>query len=297
MNKLILIPIIIGAVLLTVGSGLLAVAIVAGNKSSKKVSKTYEITETINNFNFDVEISNVEFKVSEDATTKVVCDESVKDYHEVKSDNNTLSVTYVNARKWYEQVFGYNYSRKVTVYLPTGEYGDFHFKCSISTGDVSFKSNVKTDVNINTSTGDISLADMNATNLNLKASTGKVSLNKIDASENIKVDTSTGNTTFVDCKAKNCERESSTGSTKFTNTVFAENLKVKASTGNVNFDSSDANEISVKTSTGDVKGTLLTSKIFICRTDTGKINVPSSTEGGKCEITTDTGDIIISIKQ
>lgn len=314
MNKLVLIPIIIGAVLLTVGSGLLAVGIVASNKTSQKVTKTYEITETFNNFNIDVEISDVEFKASEDGTTKVVCNEAVKDYHEVKVENNALNITYVNARKWYEQIFAYNYQRKVTVYLPSAEYGELNYKCStgnlvvptgytfdkldakLSTGNVSFKSNVKNDANINASTGDILLADMTATNMNLKASTGKITLDKVTAIESMKVNTSTGDAKFTDCKAKNCERDSSTGKTTFVNTVFAEKLNVKGSTGDVKFDASDASEITVKTSTGDVKGTLLTSKIFICRTDTGKIQVPSSTEGGKCEITTDTGDIIISIK-
>ena len=61
------------------------------------------------------------------------------------------------------------------------------------------------------------------------------------------------------------------------------------------FEGSDAAEIFVQTSTGDVEGSLLSSKVFIANTDTGKVDVPKSITGGRCEITTDTGDIRISV--
>lgn len=46
---------------------------------------------------------------------------------------------------------------------------------------------------------------------------------------------------------------------------------------------------------GNVKGTLLTNKVFITHTDTGRVNVPKTVTGGKCEINTDTGNIKIDI--
>jgi tRNA pseudouridine55 synthase len=51
----------------------------------------------------------------------------------------------------------------------------------------------------------------------------------------------------------------------------------------------------VKTDTGDVTGSLLTGKTFIPHSDTGKVVLPDSTLGGRCEITTDTGDIRITV--
>ena len=62
------------------------------------------------------------------------------------------------------------------------------------------------------------------------------------------------------------------------------------------FDGCDAGELLVHTDTGDVSGSLLSEKIFIVRTDTGKISVPASVSGGRCEITTDTGDIKINLQ-
>ena len=62
------------------------------------------------------------------------------------------------------------------------------------------------------------------------------------------------------------------------------------------FDGSDAEAVYVTTDTGDVKGTFLTDKVYITKTDTGSVDVPGSTSGGRCEITTDTGDIKLSVK-
>ena len=60
---------------------------------------------------------------------------------------------------------------------------------------------------------------------------------------------------------------------------------------------SDAGEIFIKTTTGSVKGSLLSSKIFMARSDVGKITVPRTTTGGICEIETDTGTINITISE
>ena len=71
---------------------------------------------------------------------------------------------------------------------------------------------------------------------------------------------------------------------------------IKRSTGKVEFNQCDADTIYVKTNTGSVTGSLLSEKVFITDTDTGKVDVPKTITGGRCEITTDTGNIIISVE-
>ena len=68
-------------------------------------------------------------------------------------------------------------------------------------------------------------------------------------------------------------------------------------TGDITFDKCDASDIYIKTSTGDVKGTLLTEKVFYTQTSTGNIDVPKTVNGGRCEITTSTGNIKINIQK
>ena len=79
------------------------------------------------------------------------------------------------------------------------------------------------------------------------------------------------------------------------NVIIAEKRSITTSTGDVELDRCDAGEIHIQTSTGDVQGSLLTTKDFHADSNTGDVKVPSSSEGGKCEITCSTGDIHITV--
>ena len=72
-------------------------------------------------------------------------------------------------------------------------------------------------------------------------------------------------------------------------------MTLRRSTGDVELNACDAGGLSLKTTTGDVTGTLLSEKVFITDTSTGDVSVPKTTSGGKCEISTTTGDIRIDI--
>ena len=106
---------------------------------------------------------------------------------------------------------------------------------------------------------------------------------------------STGKTQLSGVTCKSFASEGSTGKINLKNTVAENSIKIDRGTGDVTFDSCDAENITVTASTGDVKGTLKTDKIFSAKTSTGKVRVPDSTEGGRCYITTSTGDIDISV--
>lgn len=132
-------------------------------------------------------------------------------------------------------------------------------------------------VNISCRTGNINIKNINVDTMNINVSTGDVKLSNI-----------------------NCGKITSNGSTGdlyLENTVATELVKVKRSTGDVKFNKSDAGEIYIKTSTGDVTGTILSDKVFKAKTSTGTVQVPNSESGGKCEITTSTGDIFISMSK
>ena len=107
---------------------------------------------------------------------------------------------------------------------------------------------------------------------------------------------STGRVKLVGLACGNLSTDGSTGDVTLKDTVASGAFRIERSTGDVKFDNADAGEINVKTSTGDVTGTLRSEKIFFAESDTGKISVPKSITGGKCEITTETGDIDIEIK-
>ena len=108
---------------------------------------------------------------------------------------------------------------------------------------------------------------------------------------------STGKAQLRNVRCQSFLSTGDTGDLLLDQVIVSEKLSAERSTGDVKLDHCDAGEINIVTDTGDVSGSLLTEKIFIVRTDTGDIDVPRSASGGICEIKTDTGDIMINIKQ
>ena len=111
----------------------------------------------------------------------------------------------------------------------------------------------------------------------------------------ISLGVSTGKTRLNGVNCRSLVSIGGTGDIFLESVIATEKLDIKRSTGDVSFKDSDANAIFVKTSTGDVCGSLLSDKVYITNTSTGNINVPNSTSGGRCEITTSTGDIKITV--
>ena len=313
MKPAILIPIIIGSVLLVAGGVILAIGI-KNSKQANPVIHNYTVEESFNKFDFQLETADLEFKTSIDGSTKVVCDETEKDVHQVSVVDNTLTIRYQNTRQWYEKIFNFNFRKmKVTVYLSELEYDSFKLNlstgdvdvpnaftfnnvdASLTTGDFRFNANIVNDANIKTTTGYITLENMNAPSLKLNASTGNISLKNVHVTNDIQIDVTTGRINLDDVAAKNYKSTSSTGTVVLKNTVIENEIYIRTSTGDVRFDHSDAATLDIETSTGDVTGTLLTSKIFYVQTSTGEIDVPPSTTGGLCKIKTSTGDVSIGI--
>jgi len=260
------------------------------------VTNTYEVSDEFDKISINVDTTEIEFAPTENETCSIVSFEAEQVKHSATVQNGTLIISTVDTRKWYDHICISLGSPKMTVYLPQNEYAsliietdtgdinipkDFAFdKIEIDgdTSDVSCFAPVANVLDIELSTGDIIIDSITADQIKLTATTGEIAVNSVTAKNNIDIETDTGTITLK-------------------NVVATGTISIKSDTGDVRFEGSDAIEISVKTDTGDVTGTLLSEKVFITETSTGRINVPKTTSGGKCEITTSTGDINISIKK
>ena len=279
----------------------------------KYETNEYEIIDNFSNISIETDTADIIFALSDDGKCKVKCYEERKANHSVTVQDDTLVINIINKKSWYDYI-GINFgSPKITVYLPKAEYtsllinestGDIkipkEFKMSsvdisLSTGDVDFYAVASEYVKIKTSTGNIRMDNTSVGAVDLTVSTGEITVSNVicDGDTNIKV--STGRTKLTDIKCKNLTSSGSTGNISLNNVVALEKFSIKRSTGDVRFNSSDAAEIFVKTDTGEVVGSLLTDKVFITHTDTGRVDVPKTVSGGRCEITSDTGDIKINI--
>ena len=280
----------------------------------KYISNEYEISEEIKSISIESDTADIAFIVSDGQNSSVSCYEQSKVTHSVNVVDGVLKIELVDTRKWYEYIsIGFENS-KITIVLPAGEYeslyikehtgdinitNDFSFESidiSATTGDVSNGASSSGIMKIKVSTGNIFTEGVSADLLDLSVSTGKINASKIDCAGELKIQVSTGKVNLADVSCESFTSKGGTGDIYLKNVLASDKLFIERSTGDVSFDGSDAAGICVKTDTGDVEGTLLSDKVFVVKTDTGKINVPSSLTGGKCEIETDTGDIKISIK-
>ena len=143
----------------------------------------------------------------------------------------------------------------------------------------------------------IGAALFSAESMDFSVSTGDINIKNANSKDKINIKVSTGHAELTDVNCGNLETKGSTGDIYLKNVIASKDFHIERSTGNIKFDGCDATEIFIKTDTGHIKGGLLSEKVFIARSDTGKIDVPKTATGGRCEVETDTGDIKINIQR
>ncbi|MBR7078004.1 MAG: DUF4097 family beta strand repeat protein [Clostridia bacterium] len=313
---------IIAAVLVTLGIVLTGAAFAIGSFSFKSldtgevVTETATVDEAFSKIEVSSSIADVVFERSVDGNASVVCVEREARRFDVKVENGTLKVTQEKRKNWFADFNFFSFKKtSATLRLPAESYEslkiesdtgdisvpkDFSFGSAgiqSDTGGVTLECPVSGLLKVKTSTGDIKISGTTAGELDLKASTGRITVDSVACAGRFAVSVSTGKTVLTSVTCKDLVSNGSTGTLTLTDVIASGRFDIERDTGDVKFNRCDAAEIKVETDTGDVTGTLLTEKVFITKTDTGKVSVPSAASGGRCEIETDTGDIKISIAQ
>lgn len=273
------------------------------------VTNTYEAQGEFDKISINVDTTEIEFVPTEDEACSIVCFEAEKIKHSATVQNGTLVIKTIDTRKWYDHICISLGSPKMTIYLPQNEYASLFIETD--TGDINIPKDftfekieidgdtskvgcfapVSNILEIELSTGDINVDSITSGQVKLTTTTGEIKVSSVTTKNDIDIETDTGTVKLTNISCSDFVAESDTGTITLKNVVATSSLSVESDTGDVKFYDSDAAQISVKTSTGDVMGTLLSEKVFITETSTGRINVPKTTSGGKCEITTSTGDI------
>ena len=144
-------------------------------------------------------------------------------------------------------------------------------------------------------TGNVGIHDVSsATLIKLEGDTGNAVIGNCNTNE-LYVSSETGEVNIDTCKCTILGISVDTGDVDLINVIAQGKFEITSTTGDVRFTSCDAGSVFVTTDTGNVKGSFLTDKIIFADSDTGNVEIPKLTSGGKCEITTDTGDIKITI--
>lgn len=310
--------IIIAIVLLVLGSAVFFAALASAKfdfrnlQTVKLQTKTYPVSEDFQHILIDGNTADIAFALSEDGTCSVVCRETEKNVHRVTAEEGTLKIVAEETSGW-RNWFSLSFEKaSVTVYLPKTAYetlaiethtGDvdlpkeFRFNSisvTGSTGDVRCAVSAADLLAIRVDTGSVSLEGVSANTIECTVTTGKIQMQSVTCKSYVSIGVSTGRTILENLDCRELRSEGSTGGIRLSG-VTAETFLIERSTGDVTLENSDANEIRVKTTTGDVQGTLRSGKTFVTKTTTGDVSVPEGGSGGRCEITTTTGDIRIRI--
>lgn len=272
--------IIAAVVLVSLGIILFVAALVVsgfnlrGSGSEERITKEIIVDESFRDISIETTTADIELKPSDNGSCRVVYDEVKNRSLNVVVEDNTLKVKYADERKWFDRITLWTTKLTVTVYLPAS----------------SFES-----VAVASKTGDILISDLEADNMALAVTTGDILLSSVRLSKDLSAAVTTGELSASDLTCRNLVSDGSTGDISLSNVIASERMDLKRSTGDVHFDKCDAANIKVKTSTGDVSGTLLSGKIFVAKSSTGRVTVPDSSSGGQCEVTTSTGDIKLQV--
>lgn len=300
MSKTVKMWLIAAAVLTVLGQIIFVAAMAAIDFDFSKLNtmkyetNTYEVSGSFDKISIDVKTTNIVFARSDDESCKVVCFEAEKMKHSVRCTNGTLTIDINDERKWYEHIGISISSPKMTIYLPQSEYTSLLI--DTATGDIDIpKGFTFNELEIKSNTGNVDCMTNALDSIKIKSNTGNIDISSVESNCNIDIKTDTGSIKLTDIACTNFTAESDTGNITLTNFVAADRIDVESDTGNVKLKDSDSAKLSIETDTGNVTGTLLSEKIFIAKSSTGKISVPDSETGGKCEIKTATGNIRIDI--
>lgn len=317
MKKSIMISLIVAGALVLFGAGLFAGAMTAVGwnfsilNTYEVVNNTYDVDQPFTNISIDTDTVDIRFAKSSDGKCRVATRDTSNHIYSVAVEDGTLHIR-VDFKRLLEIGIGV-YDSFVTVYLPEDAYGtltikedtgdieipgNFSFESmdiALDTGDVVSHADATGTCRIEATTGDIKVENASVGALALRTTSGDITVSDVVCAGNFSANVRTGDTILTNLICTDLTSTGTTGELKLTNVIASGKLDITRDTGDVTFEGSDATSIKVKTSTGDVTGTLLSDKIFRRKTSTGRVELPQTTTGGVCDITTDTGDIIIRI--
>lgn len=255
-----------------------------------EILSTYNINVEYNEIIIDSEVYDINIHLSNE--NKIIYKSNKKIYFDIEVVDEKLKLKQIDERKFYDKFFDFN-KLYVDIYLTKDTIKLLEIENN--TGDVwCEKGFVFENVLINNSTGDIKLESNIQNDLEVTCSTGDIKLKNINILGNTILKTNTGDIYFHNVNCGSLEVKVKTGDTHLVDTIVKNDFTLNGRTGNVILESFDASNINIKVTTGNIQGTLLSSKFFIAKSDTGPVIVPETREGGECRLITDTGKIIIS---
>ncbi len=273
------IAILIAVLVVAIGGALVLAGLSAVRYDFKGLDRTEYATNTysmgtVHAIDVQCETADVELVAEGEADCKVVCFENDREKYTVDAVDGTLVIRPDRGRtRW--SLFGFAFkSPKITVYLPAGQYE--LLKADLDTGDFTADKGLSFEaLEAELDTGDLTLDGVQANKAVVRGGTGDIRISGM-APETADLSLNTGRLVLA-------------------NVVCAGDLRAENNTGDIRLTDVDGANLYLSTSTGDIEGSIRTEKVFVAHTSTGKVSVPATTAGGRCEAETSTGDIRLTV--
>lgn len=273
-------------------------------------ARTYTVDEKFSSVKINETSSNIFIQPSKDKTCRVECYEGEKTHYDVRVENGELNITRRDRHNLIE--FGIFAENPLTVYLPENEYGDIDI--STASGDVEFGGAFTADmVNVDTASGDvkagaltcrkltvngasadIDLGNVDCEELSVKTASGEIELDYVTARE-LSARSTSGDIDMRNVHADSLKTTTASGEMELQNVTAGVKMNLESTSGDIGLERCDAGELKISSTSGSVYGSLLTGKTFIAHSTSGDIDIPRTDDGGRCEVSTTSGDIKLFI--
>lgn len=151
------------------------------------------------------------------------------------------------------------------------------------------------DVEVNGSSGGINISNVECANISVENSSGVIRLSEVVATGDVNVKGTSGGVHLEDVECVNVTGSNSSGKINCTDVIVTGDMNLENSSGGIALEACDAESLKLSATSGSIKGTLLTEKIFRADATSGSVDVPKTTSGGVCEVTTTSGSISLSL--
>lgn len=279
------------------------------------VTKTQSVDWEFSSIVVEAEEADVRLLPAEDGECRVVCLESENGSitYTVSVSGGVLTVRMNDSRRWYEYTDFFIGNTSVDLYLPESSYdnltvsttgGSIHVpdafsfdnvQVESSSGSVRFSAGAGETLTLRTAGGNITVSGTSPKSMSVCSNSGNINMEGVDIEGAFIGETDSGSLSLTDVTSGTLTVKTDSGEIILNDVVVSETLCARSQSGNVKMNRCDGGDLNIRTSGGNVSGTLLSDKVFITDTSSGRVNVPHTATGGVCEIKTNSGNIDISI--
>lgn len=163
-----------------------------------------------------------------------------------------------------------------------------------ASGELGYRGQAEGEMSCVTDSGRILVTGVHPDTMDLQSNSGQIVVQSAQVAQAIQAETVSGSLVLSYVQCTNATVASQSGEQTLEQLLASEILNIRSDSGTVTLTDCDGASVDIRTTSGTVTGTLQTGKAFTVSAARGTVNVPDTT-GGPCSITTDSGNVTLSI--